>query len=147
MIPRSIQTFRPRRFPSKPLQKSSVLKTCWCSFFQSSRAYKKCASRRRFFRGPYGVHPRLKTLIVVVFFNGGGGVGILLSSFFLRGAWCHSQIHFVVAFVFMDTVSSSDGGDLTWVQMCYGCRQFDRCDAPVNAVPAMRHGAMRHEAM
>ena len=27
---------------------------------------------------------------------------------------------------------------LTWVQMCYGCRQFNRCDAPVNAVPAMR---------
>ena len=54
----------------------------------------------------------MKTLVVVAFFDGGGGVGILLSSFFSRGAWCHSQICFVVAFVFMDTVSSSDGGDL-----------------------------------
>ena len=43
---------------------------------------------------------------------------------------------------------------LTWLQMCYGCRQFDRCDAPVNAVLAMRCNvsfrhvtAMRCDAM
>jgi hypothetical protein len=33
---------------------------------------------------------------------------------------------------------------LTWAQMCSGSRQFDRCDAPVNAVPAMRCNASLH---
>ena len=65
-------------------------------FFQKSRAYKTCASCRRFFRGPYGVHPVLKMPVVVVFFTGGGGVGILSSSFFRGG---HSVIVcFVVAY-------------------------------------------------
>ena len=47
------------------------------------------------------MHPVLKMLVVVVLFDEGGGVGILPSSF------C-----FVVVFVFMDTVSISEGGDM-----------------------------------
>ena len=58
-------------------------------FFKSLGLTKSAHLAVVFFRGPYGVHPVLKMLVVVVFFNGGGGVGILQSLFFQGG---HSVI-------------------------------------------------------
>ena len=75
------------------------------------------------------MHPVSEMLVVVIFLNGDGGVGVLLSSFLSRGAQCHSQIRFVVAFIFMDTDSSSDRGDV-----------FDR---QFEAVPAASSMASR----